>query len=367
MLLADRKGDYLDFSSDGAFARPFRHSHIAHDQDRASMCSSNSLHFPDFLQVIGGSGGGGTTLGNRGSGMTDPLPPGNTTLFSSTTDVDQLLDDSNCTLTSSSSGHSIFLGKESPPLASNSPKPSSPEHDASKSQTSSKPGSQLLLHSGEQSPKPLSSPLRLHVDQQSLDTVSNCSRLSYVSSGHQSVQNDGVATSASCGVERQRPMSLLLARDRSKDENFDRYVKEPTKLLNLNVDGYVRGFMGGGASRKMGRASGGGGGGGRLNGVTVGVSGQSGMDGGTIGEDGNGTGEDEVLDPLVLADNDLDSSRHFLRRRSDGMLNMNSDGYVSFLELHPPRWPNEDGGGHDAQDYPLPDLPQIQITMTEDL
>jgi len=370
MLLADRKGDYVDFSSD---MRPFRHSQVASDQDRTSMCSANSLHFPDFLQVVGG--GAGMTHGGGGGGNKTPNHHGNT--FFNSTNVDELFDDGNCTLES--------------PQASTSPKHSSPDHDASKSQASGKPGPQLPLHLEQPSLKAQNSPLKLHVDQQSLDTISNCSRLSYVSSGTQVVQENGEMTSTSSGIERPRPMSLLLSRDRSNDENSNRYVTDPTKLLTLNADsGYIGGFMGGGASKKMGRASGGGetkemggstGSGGRKNcrpngrpsGFATGISRPTGTEGGEISKGEHGkTGEperreeseDEILDPLVLIENALDSDQHVPRRHSDGMLNMNSDGYVSFLELHPPRLPD---GGHDAQDYPLPDLPQIQITMTEDL
>ena len=384
MLLADRKGDYLEFSLDGSLTKPFRHSQIT-DGDGGSICTSSSLHFPDLSQGIG-----------THNGCSDQ--PGSTfKLMLNTADVDRM--DGECTLTPSSSGHSIFLGKESL-----SPKHCSPDLSA-KSRPLSKLESQLFsVPHGQQSPKQ-SSPARLLVDRQSLDNQSTCSRLSFMGSNNQIGEDSG---EVSRGAERPRPMSLLLSRERDhgKANSSDRYVKEPTKLINLNVPvdmtvfGGAQGFgasgrggvaNGGGgasgegrASERGGRAIRGGGpsagtgaGGGvgaggrdraseRGNGTSGGsqtggggetsVGGGASAGGGASGFGGGGEGGGEQV--LRLFDG-LDDGHNLLRRRSDGIINMNSDGYVSFLELHP--------GMSRHQNHAPPDLPQIQITTTEDL
>lgn len=103
--------------------------------------------------------------------------------------------------------------------------------------------------------------------------------------------------------ERHRPMSLLVTRDRERDQRGkaeDRYVKEPSKLANLNQ--------------------------------TVNHS----------------------LTGLTTAGMDMQQLQ--LRRGSEGMLNINSDGYVSFVGM-------DYGGRNDRQPSPA----RVQITVTEDL
>ena len=105
--------------------------------------------------------------------------------------------------------------------------------------------------------------------------------------------------------ERLRPVSLLLGRDRGDRGGVmgeDRYVREPTNLANLNQT----------TNRSM-------------------------------------TG--------LQADGREESQHLRLRRGSEGTLNMNSDGYVSFVGA---------AYGRDQRAV-LPIPPPIQITVTEDL
>lgn len=377
MLLADSKGDYLDFSQDVLLTRPFRHSQFVDVSDRTSICTSSPLHFPDVHQ---------TPVGVcQEEGCTE-LPESTFKLLLNTT-LDQL--DGECTLTQSSSGQSIFLGKDSV----------SPEHNG-RSHTSSKNklNAQQTLSQQEQSPKSYHSPSRfLTVDQRSLDTHSNCSRLSFLSNQtREEEEAEQVGGGTLCSSDRPRPMSLFLSRerDRVKVESSDRYVKEPTKMMNLNVTtdtgvfgGMVNGRTSGTGSGEMGVASR------RVGAVSRGVGMASAETGGensrsncdVIGGNGplsgggsrsevttainKGREEDRVRlqedvreDVLEFLIPDQDYGRHF-RRHSDGMLGTNRDGYVTILELQPiPVDPYQSN----APPTEL-DLPEIQITITEDL
>ncbi len=110
--------------------------------------------------------------------------------------------------------------------------------------------------------------------------------------------------------ERHRPISLFSSRDqegerereRKKKEREDRYVKEPTKLANLN---------------------------------------QSANHSSVIDSAPNGAPPQQL---------------HF-RSGSEGTLNMNSDGYVSFVGMD----------HRDRRADPPPSSADIQITVTEDL
>lgn len=259
LLLADRKGDYIEFSFDpnkdidqfetslelpAVNARsispiPRRHSHVTDSEECKLLLPSDT------------PSGGDCKVSSSGSLNLSPRK-----------------------LSPRRRSPQKQSSRQNSPASRFSPSCSSPKKEKSRH------GSPALLFPGQRSPGSLS--------------PQSCSPL------------HGLVTPGESGSgagERLRPMSLFVARDRAGDVagGEDRYVREPTKLANL--------------SQAVNHGS---------TGLVV------------------GNGESQQLR---------------LRRGSEGTLNMNSDGYVSFVGVAYSR---------DRRVNPSTST-EIQITVTQDL
>ena len=274
MLLAGRKGDYIEFN--------FDLTKSCYQSEENNESSDNILGLLNISQIP-----------RRRSHMSEN---------EESMQLLPTLKSSDCQAASSVACNGI--SRFSP--LKHSPRQQSPQHQSPRQRSpndrlslSQSPRKQSL--SERQSPRPPHSPMQLFVGRHSSESVSSHSRSPFHATNMLSLE-----TGAGGDRENHRPTSLFFTRDRdqrNRRELSDRYVKEPTKLANLNL-----------AVDQIQGAS-------RSTELTV-----------------NG----EV--------------RHLrLRRGSEGMLNMNSDGYVSFI------------GMNDRRANRSSPQPDIQITVTDDL
>ena len=343
MLLAEGKGDYLDFSFDVSSTKPF----IQIQDGETSLSTTSSLHFLNVSPVAE------HCSRSHSSELLE-----NTFKLLLNTDGNN----GGCTLVSSSSDPSLNLGYE--PTSPRQRSPIDHNHVSPRHQPSGNHTQQLLASSGQQSLKQ-HSPMRLFPSLQSADSQLAHSRLSFTASGNLLGEELGDVSRCS---ERPRPMSLLLSRerDRRKENVSDRYVKEPTKFANLNPMAESNIFIGGGIGGVRGGAEGGriseaGGGaeGGRISEAGGGTEGGriseagGGVEEGRISEAGRGgSAEEDRRKSMRLTQSRTDAEHCILRRGSDGALNMNSNGYVSFVEVF---------SAKDGQ------VDHLQIPVTEDM
>lgn len=195
----------------------------------------------------------------------------------------------------SPSGDCHLTSSSSPQFSNLSPRQQSPQqqHSRQSSTASSRQSQSCSSPKKDQSAEKLSmrhcSPTFLLPGQRSTGSLSPQNRSPFHAQG-----------------ERHRPVSLLVGRDRPRDteksSKEDRYVKEPTKLANLNK---------------------------------------------TVNQSLSG----------MLENGPPQSHQLQLRRGSEGTLNMNSDGYVSFVGAAYSR---------DKQENPSTST-EVQITVTREL
>ena len=204
MLLADRKGDYIDFSLDVSLMKPFNQN----EDGEGSLSATSSLHFLNMSSV-----------GKGHSSCESVEAPENTIKLLLNADTGS---NSGCVLGPSTSNNSSIRENELP-----SPRQCSPA------------GNNYLsppLPSGKQGQLQQCSPIRLFSDHQSPGSQSSSNQLSFTSSGNFLGEELMEASRLS---EHPRPMSFLLSmeREQRKLDTSDRYVKEPTKLANRDVIG----------------------------------------------------------------------------------------------------------------------------------